>query len=190
MTIPTRRWAMTDATQQRILDAATEAFAVRGFNAATMADIVDGSGASVGSIYHHFGGKRELFLAIFDRLVAEIDRHIDNAAGPGRDDQAGFETGVRTYLEAIWTHRRVAVVFSSDDVPAGFARLRRSSMLDGLQRWASFLELAPSPRSQLLTRIFTAILAEASSLVILCEGRSEVALITDATIDAIDRVIH
>src|SRR6187549_595767 len=32
--------------------AATEVFAARGFTAATMADIVDYSGASIGSIYH------------------------------------------------------------------------------------------------------------------------------------------
>lgn len=49
---PARRWAKTDATQRRILDAATEVFATRGFTAATMADVVAGSGASIGSIYH------------------------------------------------------------------------------------------------------------------------------------------
>jgi AcrR family transcriptional regulator len=32
-------------------------FAARGFTA-TMADIVDHSAASIGSIYHHFGGKK------------------------------------------------------------------------------------------------------------------------------------
>jgi hypothetical protein len=37
---PTRRWAKTDATQQRILDATTGVFAARGFTAAMMADIV------------------------------------------------------------------------------------------------------------------------------------------------------
>jgi AcrR family transcriptional regulator len=64
MTTPARRWAGTDATHQRILDAATDVFSTRGFSAATMADIVGQSGASIGSIHHHFGGKREPFLAI------------------------------------------------------------------------------------------------------------------------------
>ena len=41
---PTQRWAKTDATQQRILDATTDVFAASGFTAATMADIVDHSG--------------------------------------------------------------------------------------------------------------------------------------------------
>src|SRR6188472_4596916 len=80
MTTPTRRWARTDATQLRILDAATEVFSARGFSAATMADIVEHSGASIGSIYHHFGGKKELFLAIYDRLSADVERQIAEAA--------------------------------------------------------------------------------------------------------------
>jgi AcrR family transcriptional regulator len=95
---PTRRWAKTDATQQRILDAATDVFAARGFTAATMADIVDHSGASIGSIYHHFGGKKELFLAIFERLAADVSSRID--AAPIRAAELGqqqaLEAGARS----------------------------------------------------------------------------------------------
>jgi hypothetical protein len=72
----TRRWAKTGDTQRRILDAATNVFGTRGFTAATMADVVAGSGASIGSIYHHFGGKKELFLAIFERMAEAVDRRI------------------------------------------------------------------------------------------------------------------
>ena len=187
---PMRRWAKTDATQQRILDAATDVFASRGFTAATMADIVERSGASVGSIYHHFGGKKELFLAIFERLAADIDRHIDAAT-----DHAGelngplaFETNARAYLEAMWANRRAAMVLASGDTPAGFDLVRRGSMLKGFRRWMSVLELDTSHRGQLLTRILVAVMAEASGMVIMCEDAAEVAPITDATIEWIDRL--
>ncbi len=80
MTTPTRRWARTDATKQRILDAATEVFGSRGYSAATMADVVQRSGASIGSIYHHFGGKKELFLAIYHRLSADVELRTAEAA--------------------------------------------------------------------------------------------------------------
>jgi AcrR family transcriptional regulator len=76
VTTPARRWARADATQQRILGAATDVFRTRGFSAATMADIVGQSGASIGSSYHHFGGKKELFLAIYDRLSATVEVRI------------------------------------------------------------------------------------------------------------------
>ncbi len=102
--IPTRRWAKTDARQQRILAGATEGFAARGFTAVTMADIVDHSAAGIGSIYHHFGGKKELFLAIFDRLAADIDRRIEATAdrAAALDRQHAFEAHARAYLKPIW----------------------------------------------------------------------------------------
>src|SRR5438270_609888 len=130
-----RRWAKTGATQQRILDAATEAFATRGFTATTMADVVAGSGASVGSIYHHFGGKSELFLAIFEQMADAVDRRIDAAmrhAGGfetgSEDGRRVFELHVRAYLEAMWENRRLAGVLTSGDAPPGFDVARRHRM--------------------------------------------------------------
>ena len=185
-----RRWAKTDATQQRILDAATDVFAARGFTAATMADIVDQSGASIGSIYHHFGGKKELFLAIFDRLAAEIEHRIDAATGEAyeADRQRAFEVTVRAYLEAMWANRHAAMVLSSGDTPAGFDRILRDSMLSSFRRWMSVLELDTSPRGQLLNRILIAVMAEASAMVIACDTAVDVEPITDATIEWIGRL--
>ena len=122
MTTPTRRWARTDATQQRILDAATDVFSARGFSAATMADIVAHSGASIGSIYHHFGGKKELFLAIYDRLSADVELRVAEAAREAADldSQQAFAVHVRAYLHAIWENRRAAMMMASGDVPADF----------------------------------------------------------------------
>src|ERR1700754_1546523 len=131
MTTPARRWARTDATQQRILDAATDVFSTRGFSAVTMADIVDHSGASIGSIYHHFGGKKELFLAIYDRLSAEVELRMAEAARQSADlgSQQAFAVHARVYLDAIWVNRRAAMMMASGDVPVGFERLRRKNTL-------------------------------------------------------------
>ncbi len=190
MTTAARRWAKTDATQARILDAATDVFAARGYTSATMADIVHRSGASIGSLYHHFGGKKELFLAIFDRLAADIDRRIeDESASAGeRSRQEAFEANVRTYLEAIWANRRAAMVLSSGDAPAGYDAVRRAGMFKGFGRWMSVLGLDNSPRGQLLTRILIAAMAEASAMVIACDESAGVPPITDAAIEWIDRL--
>jgi AcrR family transcriptional regulator len=192
MTVATRRWAKTDATQQRILDAATEVFAARGFTAATMADIVDHSGASIGSIYHHFGGKRELFLAIFERLTADIDSYINAVADKSGElnGRVAFEANARAYLNAIWAYRRAAMVLASGDTPAGFDAVRRTNMLHGFHRWMSVLELDTSPRGQLLMRILIDVMAEASAMVMLCESPADVRPITDATIEWLARLTN
>jgi AcrR family transcriptional regulator len=187
---PTRRWAKTDATQQRILDAATDVFAARGFTAATMADIVDHSGASIGSIYHHFGGKKELFLAIFERLAADVSSRIDSApvlaAELGR--QQPLEASARVYLDAMWVNRRAAMVLVSGDTPAGFDTVLRSSMLKGFRRWTSVLDLDTSPRGQLLTRTLVAVMVEASAMVIMYDDAAQVGPITDAVVEWIGRL--
>jgi AcrR family transcriptional regulator len=191
-----RRWAKTDATQRRILDAATEVFATRGFTAATMADVVAASGASIGSIYHHFGGKRELFLAIFEQMADAVDRRIDAAmqqAGPTGSQEADrrrvFELHVRAYLEAMWENRRLAKVLSSGDTPPGFEVARRDRMQAAFRSWMAVLELDKSVRGQLLRRVLVATMAESSLMVTDCDNPDDVPAITDAAIDCIDRLI-
>jgi AcrR family transcriptional regulator len=186
-----RRWAKTGATQQRILDAATDVFATRGFTAATMADVVAGSGASVGSIYHHFGGKNELFLAIFEQMANAVDRHIDAAmeqAGEVADPRRVFELHVRAYLEAMWENRRLARVLTSGDAPAGFEVARRDRMQAAFRSWMAVLQLDKSVRGQLLRRVLVATMAESSLMVAGCENPDDVPAITDATIEWIDRL--
>lgn len=188
-----RRWAKTGATQQRILDAATEVFATSGFTAATMADVVATSGASIGSIYHHFGGKNELFLAIFEQMANAVDGRIE-AAVKGAGEDVGprriFELHVRAYLEAMWENRRLARVLTSGDAPPGFEVARRNRMQAAFRHWMAVLELDKSVRGQLLRRVLVGTMAESSLMVAACENPEEVPAITDATIEWIDRLIE
>ena len=190
MTTPTRRWARTDATQLRILDAATEVFSARGFSAATMADIVEHSGASIGSIYNHFGGKKELFLAIYDRLSADVERRVAEAARDATemDSQQAFAVPVRAYLHAIWENRRAAMMMASGDVPIDFEALRRKNTLTFFHRWMGVLDVDSSKRGQLLSRVLIAIMSEASLMVTMCDDVADVPPISDATIEWIARL--
>lgn len=194
-TTQSRRWAKTGATQQRILDAATEVFATSGFTAATMADVVAGSGASIGSIYHHFGGKSELFLAIFEQMADAVDHRIGVAmleafqsAPQGVDRRRIFEIHVRAYLEAMWENRRRARVLSSGDTPPGFETARRNRMTAAFRSWMAVLDLDTSLRGQLLSRVLVSTMAESSLMVADCEDPDDVAPIIDATIEWIGRL--
>ena len=190
MTTPTRRWARTDATQLRILDAATEVFSARGFSAATMADIVEHSGASIGSIYHHFGGKKELFLAIYDRLSVDVELRVAEAAldATALDSQQAFAAHVRAYRQAIWENRRAAMMMASGDVPVDFERLRRKNTLTFFHRWMGVLDVDYSKRGQLLSRVLIAIMSEASLMVAMCDDVADVPPISDATTEWIARL--
>jgi TetR/AcrR family transcriptional regulator len=57
------------ATIDRILDAAEIRFAQRGYEATSLADIADDVEIRTPSLYKHFASKRELHLAVLERLL-------------------------------------------------------------------------------------------------------------------------
>lgn len=70
----------------RILDAAADAFMVRGFANTTIDDIAAEVGATKGLIYYHFRSKFDIFLAVYKdgmrRVRERVEPHAD-AAGTG-----------------------------------------------------------------------------------------------------------
>ena len=52
--------------QYQIMEAAMKVFTKKGFSSARMDDIVKESGLSKGAIYHHYDGKKDIFLALIE----------------------------------------------------------------------------------------------------------------------------
>lgn len=59
-------------TRERVLDAAEAVFAIRGFDGATIRDIVAESGEPLGTIHHHGGGKEVLFQQVVARRAEAL----------------------------------------------------------------------------------------------------------------------
>jgi AcrR family transcriptional regulator len=57
-----------ERTRTALVDAATEVFAKRGFNGASLDEIAETAGYTRGAIYKHFDGKEDLFYAVMNRL--------------------------------------------------------------------------------------------------------------------------
>lgn len=70
--------ATTKSAQRRrtILDAALRVFTERGYDEATVDDVRRLSGASVGSIYHHFGSKEQIAGALYADGLADFQRGL------------------------------------------------------------------------------------------------------------------
>src|SRR5947209_5084178 len=67
-------------TRERLIDAAFDVFAERGFHAASVDDVAATAGFSIGALYSNFAGKEDLFLAVFDRHL-DWARQTFGAAG-------------------------------------------------------------------------------------------------------------
>lgn len=74
-------------TRERLLDAAARTFAHKGYAGASVEEIAQSAGYSIGALYSNFGGKQDLFLELMSSrasrrraMVAEILQADDDPA--------------------------------------------------------------------------------------------------------------
>ncbi|HZZ47018.1 MAG TPA: TetR/AcrR family transcriptional regulator [Pseudonocardia sp.] len=85
--------------RDEILAAGLASFLEHGVAGASIEDVRARSGASVGSIYHHFGGKRALAGAVYTAALASYqERFLDTLARCRDDAGAGVREVVLTHL--------------------------------------------------------------------------------------------
>src|SRR5690349_1349111 len=63
---------MRAAARTRLVDAALQLFASRGYSATSVDAIAEAAGVSVGLLYYHFADKHSLLRAIFERSLADV----------------------------------------------------------------------------------------------------------------------
>jgi AcrR family transcriptional regulator len=121
---------LKDEIRERIIHAALEVFAERGYEGATMTAIAELAGIGTASTYRYFAGKRELFEtlitpelvhrfeSLLDRRVHALARSVLASTPQGTDD-LGDE------MMRFWVESRLAVVILLDRARgtayAGFA---------------------------------------------------------------------
>jgi AcrR family transcriptional regulator len=71
------------ATRDRLVEAGRGAFGAHGYDAASIADILDAAGVAKGALYHHFATKAALFDAVLDRVGAGARRGRRRAGRAG-----------------------------------------------------------------------------------------------------------
>ena len=76
-------------TTDRLIEAAGELFATKGFEGTTVKEITDLAGANLAAIHYHFGDKKEMYETVIMKACSEIrekfplDRGFDEASTPG-----------------------------------------------------------------------------------------------------------
>ena len=99
---------VADATRERILEAAGDVFADKGYYGAAVDDIVRASDTSKGSFYFHFPNKRGIFVALLDHLTSRLLKRVEEAAAAEPDPVARLDAALAAALGAFAQRRRLA----------------------------------------------------------------------------------
>jgi AcrR family transcriptional regulator len=188
------QWARTADTQRALLDAAREVFTEQGFADASIADVVERAGSSVGSLYHHFGGKSELFIALWQEHQHAQEEAASKAVAQAR--QAGvtdsfelFAAGTRAFLEGCWQRRDLAMLFYAGDGPAGFEVVRRQRGHEWIGQNDTLLRLSDTSIDRLYAVILTSLSGEGGREVAAAKTRRQANQIIDAVLEYARRLM-
>jgi AcrR family transcriptional regulator len=125
-----------------ILKQAERIFATKGFHSVTMAEIAVASGFSIGSLYHFFKGKEDLYTTMIseklDLMYAEIIKATDGA----KDITGKLEALIDAYLMFVEKNRdfwRLFINGESTVLPEVMTSLRQK-LTDDYYKHITFIE--------------------------------------------------
>ena len=188
------QWGRTAHTQRALLDAAREVFTSRGFSDASIAEVVDRAGSSVGSLYHHFGGKSELFLALWqEHQLAHEQAATEAVAGARKDGVTDpgelFTAGARAFLQGSWQRRDLALLFLSGDGPPGFELMQRRRSHEWVGQNDALLHLPDTALDRLYASVLTTLIGEGAREVAASANRRQADKIIDAVLEYARRLL-
>ena len=97
----TPKFSRLDPAQRReqILDAANALFAERSYDQVSIEDIANSAGVTRGLVHHYFGGRKEVYVALLERIGAQREQQLRPPVG--RSARARVADSVSRWLD--WT---------------------------------------------------------------------------------------
>jgi AcrR family transcriptional regulator len=112
------------ATREQLLATAREAFGEHGYEATSVAEILDTAGVTRGSLYHHFDTKEALFDAVLDREMEALAVLVRDAALAQGDPADALRVGSVTWLRAVADPAVQRIVLVDAPAVVGWPRWR------------------------------------------------------------------
>jgi AcrR family transcriptional regulator len=99
----TPKYSRLDPEQRRdeILDAANALFAEHGYDEVSIEDIASSAGVTRGLVHHYFGGRKEVYIALLERVGAVREEQLPPPSG--RSARARVGDTVSRWLD--WTEQ-------------------------------------------------------------------------------------
>ena len=181
------------ATRAALLNAAREVFTSVGYTEAGVTDIVAAAGASVGSLYHHFTGKADLYLTLFEEFHARLAERTRTAVRRARDRGTGdpkqlFLAGARAYLDGCLAERDLSALFMRGDAPPGFELVMRRRQRQWADRNAEFFARGAKPVDEAAAIVLTGALMLAVAEVSLGADEAAARVLADGVLAVIARL--
>ncbi len=99
-----------ERTRERILEAAVNVFASKGYHDTKVDDIVAESKTSKGSFYFYFPSKQDIFLALVDTFADLLESRLRERISAETSGMARVDLALRVCLETFGQYRGLAKI--------------------------------------------------------------------------------
>jgi len=113
-----------EVRRERLVEAATQVFAERGYEGARVEQIADAADVSPGLLYRHFEGKQELYTEILQLANRELMAHLTQAAAPDLPTSERVRRGLDAFFTFVESHRQLWQMLMKDVLEPDIAEIR------------------------------------------------------------------
>jgi AcrR family transcriptional regulator len=113
-----------EVRREKLLEAATEVFAERGYEGARVEQIADVAEVSPGLLYRHFEGKQELYEELLLLANRQLLEHLAQAAAPNLPTDQRVLRGLDAFFGFVEDHRNLWRLIMKDVVEPEIAAIR------------------------------------------------------------------
>ncbi|RLB33161.1 MAG: hypothetical protein DRH11_09620 [Deltaproteobacteria bacterium] len=100
---------LIDRRRRQIIDAAIELFAAKGFHNATVREIAEKAGLTMGSLYNYVESKEDIVYMVYDYITKILRQEVKNAIAPITDPKERLKIALLQNLHSIYQYQDIVM---------------------------------------------------------------------------------
>jgi AcrR family transcriptional regulator len=162
--------------RQRILTAAAELVAERGYHDVGISEIAAAAGVTGPAIYRHFDNKSAVLVAMFDRVIDDLTAEAVDIVSSGDEPLAILRSLIRSHVRIVMVDHTLMRVYHNEiaNLPEEDSRRLRRKQRLYLEEWVHILGvLRPRANDSMLRALVHAAIGAIQSTLFYQSGLSE-----------------
>jgi AcrR family transcriptional regulator len=127
---------LIDLRRKQIIDGAIKVFGAKGFHSATVRELADASGLTMGSMYNYIRSKEDIVFIVYDYITKILRDEVTGAISGVTDPKERLKVALRQTLSTIYEYQDI-VMF----IYKASTFLDRESLHEVLVRETEYIEL-------------------------------------------------
>lgn len=127
---------LIDRRRKQIIDGAIKVFTAKGFHSATVREIADAAGLTMGSLYNYIASKEDIIHIVYDYITRVLREEMRGAIEGIGDPEERLKAALHQNLKAVYQNQEIIMFIYKES-----ASLDKESLYTVLARETEYIEL-------------------------------------------------